>query len=111
MFGTASEWSEAEAKQGRAERSEGAAGKRGVGLGRFGQAQPWAVARTRRSLFRRGGFFDGALGALRGHPLGRDARRIGRVTADRGGLVVVRTPLGGRRILDLPYAEPLPRIC
>ncbi len=54
---------------------------------------------------------EAALGALRGHPLGRDARRIGRVTADRGGLVVVRTALGGRRILDLPYAEPLPRIC
>jgi hydrogenase expression/formation protein HypE len=54
---------------------------------------------------------EAALGALRGHPLGREARRIGRVTADRGGLVVVRTVLGGRRVLDLPYAEPLPRIC
>jgi hydrogenase expression/formation protein HypE len=54
---------------------------------------------------------DAALGALRGHALGRDARRIGHVTADRGGLVMVRTVLGGRRILDLPYAEPLPRIC
>lgn len=54
---------------------------------------------------------EAALGALRGHPLGRDARRIGHVTNDRAGLVVVRTALGGRRILDLPYAEPLPRIC
>jgi hydrogenase expression/formation protein HypE len=53
----------------------------------------------------------GALAALRGHPLGRDAVEIGRVT-DRGdGLVVLRTPLGSRRVLDLPYAEPLPRIC
>ncbi|HEY2899269.1 MAG TPA: hydrogenase expression/formation protein HypE, partial [Polyangia bacterium] len=52
-----------------------------------------------------------ALGAMRAHPLGRDAAVIGRVTADASGLVTARTPLGGRRILDLPYAEPLPRIC
>jgi hydrogenase expression/formation protein HypE len=52
-----------------------------------------------------------ALAALRAHPLGRRAARIGRVTGESPGLVVLRTPLGGRRILDLPYAEPLPRIC
>jgi hydrogenase expression/formation protein HypE len=54
---------------------------------------------------------EAALAALRAHPLGRDAARIGRVTADGSGLVVVRTAFGSRRILDLPYAEPLPRIC
>src|SRR4029077_3888937 len=53
---------------------------------------------------------EAALGALRAHPLGREAVRIGRVTEDRAGLVVLTTPLRGRRILDLPYAEPLPRI-
>jgi hydrogenase expression/formation protein HypE len=52
-----------------------------------------------------------ALAALRAHPLGRRATCIGHVTGDAAGLVVARTPLGGRRILDLPYAEPLPRIC
>jgi hydrogenase expression/formation protein HypE len=58
-----------------------------------------------------------ALEALRRHPLGRDAVEIGRVTDDApggpggAGLVWLRTPLGSRRILDLPYAEPLPRIC
>ena len=55
-----------------------------------------------------------ALQAMRSHPLGREAARIGRVGAaasDDAGLVTLRTPLGGRRILDLPYAEPLPRIC
>jgi hydrogenase expression/formation protein HypE len=55
-----------------------------------------------------------ALAAMRAHPLGRDAARIGQVGAfagDDAGLVTLRTPLGGRRILDLPYAEPLPRIC
>jgi hydrogenase expression/formation protein HypE len=54
---------------------------------------------------------DAALAALRAHPLGREAVRIGQVTGDGSGLVCLRTPLGSRRILDLPYAEPLPRIC
>ncbi len=52
-----------------------------------------------------------ALDALRRHPLGREARRIGTVTAGHPGFVTVRTPIGGERILDLPFAEPLPRIC
>ncbi|HVX94909.1 MAG TPA: hydrogenase expression/formation protein HypE [Polyangia bacterium] len=52
-----------------------------------------------------------ALAAMRAHPRGRDAVAIGRVTAPGDGQVVVRTALGSRRILDLPYAEPLPRIC
>ncbi len=51
------------------------------------------------------------LDALRRHPLGRDARRIGAVTSSHPGFVTVRTPNGGERILDLPFAEPLPRIC
>ncbi|HWM88282.1 MAG TPA: hydrogenase expression/formation protein HypE, partial [Kofleriaceae bacterium] len=51
------------------------------------------------------------LEALRRHPLGRDARRIGAVTASHPGYVTVRTPIGGERILDLPFSEPLPRIC
>lgn len=54
---------------------------------------------------------DAALAAMRAHPLGRRAARIGRVRAEEPGLVMVRTPVGGMRILDLPYAEPLPRIC
>jgi hydrogenase expression/formation protein HypE len=36
---------------------------------------------------------------------------VGAFAGDDAGLVTLRTPLGGRRILDLPYAEPLPRIC
>jgi hydrogenase expression/formation protein HypE len=52
-----------------------------------------------------------ALEAMRGHPLGRDAAVIGRVTASHPGVVTLRTPIGGERILDLPFAEALPRIC
>ncbi len=52
-----------------------------------------------------------ALEAMREHPLGRLASRIGRVTAEHPGMVVLRTPIGGERILDLPFGESLPRIC
>ena len=51
------------------------------------------------------------LAALRRHPLGRDACRIGTVTSDHPGFVTARTPIGGERILDLPFGESLPRIC
>ena len=37
-----------------------------------------------------------ALQALRRHPLGREAQRIGRVTAEHAGFVTLRTPIGGR---------------
>jgi len=52
-----------------------------------------------------------ALAAMRSHPLGQEAARIGRVIEEHAGRVSLATALGGRRILDLPYAEPLPRIC
>ena len=51
------------------------------------------------------------LTAMRAHPLGRDAASIGRVTEGPSGVVVLRTPAGGRRVLDLPLGEVLPRIC
>jgi hydrogenase expression/formation protein HypE len=54
---------------------------------------------------------EGALLALQRHPLGREARIIGRVTAEHPGFVSLRTPIGGQRILDLPFGESLPRIC
>ena len=51
------------------------------------------------------------LEAMRAHPLGKDAACIGRVTDEHAGMVVVRTPFGSTRVLDLPLTEPLPRIC
>jgi hydrogenase expression/formation protein HypE len=53
---------------------------------------------------------DRALAALRRHPLGARAARVGRVT-DVAGAVVLRTRLGSRRTLDLLSGEQLPRIC
>lgn len=54
---------------------------------------------------------DAALEALRTHPLGVDAARIGLVTGDHPGMVLARTGIGGRRVLDMPLGELLPRIC
>lgn len=54
---------------------------------------------------------DAVLAALRAHPLGRAAARIGHVTDAHPGVVVLETAVGGRRVLDLPFAEALPRIC
>jgi hydrogenase expression/formation protein HypE len=52
-----------------------------------------------------------ALAALRTHPLGGAAARIGVVEVAPAGEVVAVTPFGGERLLDLPLGEPLPRIC
>jgi hydrogenase expression/formation protein HypE len=54
---------------------------------------------------------DALVAALRTHPLGRAAARIGRVTEANAGLVTVATAIGGERLLELPFAELLPRIC
>jgi len=51
------------------------------------------------------------LAAVCAHEYGREAAIIGRVTAERAGRVVLRTPLGARRILDMLVGEQLPRIC
>jgi len=52
-----------------------------------------------------------ALAALRADPLGRDAAIIGHISADPPGMVVLRTALGGSRIVDMLSGDPLPRIC
>jgi hydrogenase expression/formation protein HypE len=44
-------------------------------------------------------------------PEGAGARQIGTVTADGGGRVVMETVTGGRRLVDVPRGELLPRIC
>lgn len=51
------------------------------------------------------------LDVLREDPLGREARIIGKVEEARDGICEIRTLIGGRRILQKPYGEQLPRIC
>jgi hydrogenase expression/formation protein HypE len=48
---------------------------------------------------------------MQAHPLGRQAARIGRVEAEKPGLVLLETPLGGKRIVGMLEGEHLPRIC
>lgn len=52
-----------------------------------------------------------ALKALRGHPLGRDAQAVGTFEADDDGICQIITDVGGRRVIQKPYGEELPRIC
>lgn len=52
-----------------------------------------------------------ALEAMRFHPLGQQAALVGEVTESHPGMVVVRTGLGGRRVLDMLVGDALPRIC
>jgi hydrogenase expression/formation protein HypE len=51
------------------------------------------------------------LEAMRSHELGRESVIIGRVVADHPGVVVMRTSIGGSRVVDMLSGEQLPRIC
>lgn len=51
------------------------------------------------------------LAACRAHPLGVHASVIGRVTDAQPPLAELITEAGGRRIIQKPYGEDLPRIC
>lgn len=54
---------------------------------------------------------DAAVLALRAHPVGAAATRIGHIAADPEGVVVLLTTFGGTRIVDMLVGDPLPRIC
>ena len=61
--------------------------------------------------FVEGAAADAALAALRSHPLGREAVVAGTVVREHPGMVVLRTGLGGTRIVDMLPGDQLPRIC
>ena len=54
---------------------------------------------------------EAALAALRSLPEGAEAACIGRVTREHPGKLTLKTPLGGRRILQKLTGAQLPRIC
>lgn len=54
---------------------------------------------------------DDVLATMRAHPLGRDAVRIGVAVSEHQGVVVGRTSIGGRRVVQPPQGQVLPRIC
>ena len=54
---------------------------------------------------------DRVLAAMQSHPLGREAAIIGEVTDDHPGFVLMKTRVGGKRVVDMLSGEQLPRIC
>jgi hydrogenase expression/formation protein HypE len=54
---------------------------------------------------------DEILVRMQQNALGRNARIIGEVVADHPGMVLMKTEVGGTRILDTAFGEQLPRIC
>jgi hydrogenase expression/formation protein HypE len=54
---------------------------------------------------------DAVLAQMRAHPLGRDAIIIGDVVESHPGMVLMKTEIGGTRVLDVMFGEQLPRIC
>ena len=54
---------------------------------------------------------DAALRAMQNHPRGTEAVAIGEIQAEPPGIVVLRTAMGGTRIVDMLVGDPLPRIC
>ena len=51
------------------------------------------------------------LEVMRDHPLGRNAAIIGEVVEDHAGMVVMRSLVGGERVVSMLAGEQLPRIC
>ncbi|MDR5695187.1 MAG: hydrogenase expression/formation protein HypE [Armatimonadota bacterium] len=54
---------------------------------------------------------EAVLEAMRRHPLGREAAIIGEVVEDDPGKVILRSRIGGMRVVDMLSGEQLPRIC
>jgi hydrogenase expression/formation protein HypE len=54
---------------------------------------------------------DRVLAAMKRHPLGKNACVIGDVQEKPKGMALLRTSIGGERIIDMPTGEDLPRIC
>lgn len=51
------------------------------------------------------------LEVMQRHPLGRDAIVFGHIAPEQDALCELRTSIGGRRVVQKPYGEQLPRIC
>ena len=51
------------------------------------------------------------LQAMKNHPAGKSSVVIGQVVDDHRGMVVMKTGIGGTRVVDMLSGEQLPRIC
>jgi hydrogenase expression/formation protein HypE len=62
-------------------------------------------------LFVRPGDIEHALAVIRRDRYGAEACVIGAVTDENDGVCELLTTMGGRRVIQKPYGEQLPRIC
>ncbi len=51
------------------------------------------------------------LDAVQASEYGRDARVVGEVVSEYAGKVVLETAIGGRRYVEAPVGDPVPRVC
>jgi hydrogenase expression/formation protein HypE len=51
------------------------------------------------------------LSVMRQHPLGRNSALIGEIVQDHPGMVIMRSVIGGDRVVTMLAGEQLPRIC
>ncbi|HTU92990.1 MAG TPA: AIR synthase-related protein, partial [Gemmataceae bacterium] len=51
------------------------------------------------------------LAAMRAQPLGQNAALIGEVVKEPSGMVILRSLVGGERVVTMLAGEQLPRIC
>jgi hydrogenase expression/formation protein HypE len=57
------------------------------------------------------GSAEAVLAAMRAHPFGKDSVIIGEVVAEHPGTVIMKSRIGGNRVVDMISGEQLPRIC
>ena len=54
---------------------------------------------------------DGMLARMRQHPLGTESQIIGEITDRPRSMVLMKTCVGGTRVVDVLFGEQMPRIC
>lgn len=73
---------------------------------------PFTVANEGKVVFGvKGSDAEEVLKAVKGTALGKDAEIIGEVTGEYKGRVVMETTVGGKRYLESPVGDPVPRVC
>jgi len=54
---------------------------------------------------------ESVLRMMKKHPLGKEARIIGEIQKSPAGMVLLKTAIGGTRIVEMLFGDQLPRIC
>lgn len=73
---------------------------------------PYTVANEGKAVIGvRGDKAEEMLSVLRSTEEGRDAEIIGEVTGKYAGKVILETAVGGKRIMEPPVGDPVPRVC